>query len=575
MRASRYLVLVLLLFLAAGVVNFVSGASINKFNATSINSSIQIPKTPQIEFLYAPIYLTIQPGQIITSQFSFKNTGLYTEYINLSTDNSTNILLLDTKSVLLPAGQNTSVTLLFRPTINAKSGTYYIPINVNVSAGNLSEKQIYFVTVNIQNRLAGKPYISSQIVLTNNTNIASGTIQISTPVNESVDNFTFNTTIITPQSLSINTSQIVVYGLNNNLTIKNNSYVIMWHVDHIPADTSVYAYYTIVKPASEPLLSQINEIFSPPVYGTLQSGNLKVTSIKIPTFYANTIQRLSINVTYTGTSAQLVNFSLKTLSGGVIYNGTKSVIASPNQTLNESFDILVGRNIGVLVLNLSVMTKGANITYTLPNVVVPQTPFKSINVFVLISIVLAIIVILLITYIILNISKSRNDPPRITILNPKIVIKKSGKKGKGMYAKELIKRGETVLTWGGVYTNKENANKAKREGRLVFQLDDNLYSVEDREEDIGYYINHSCDSNTWMKNAFTLVAKKDIKIGEEVTVDYALFESDESYTSKWTCKCKSSFCRKKITGKDWQLSEVQKRYKSHFSPLINKRIDAM
>ncbi|MCL5006979.1 MAG: SET domain-containing protein-lysine N-methyltransferase [Patescibacteria group bacterium] len=89
----------------------------------------------------------------------------------------------------------------------------------------------------------------------------------------------------------------------------------------------------------------------------------------------------------------------------------------------------------------------------------------------------------------------------------------------------------------------------------------------------GYFINHSCDSNTWMADAFTLIARRDIKRGEEITADYALWEN-ENYSSDWQCVCGSPFCRGHITGDDWRLPEVQKRYRGHFSPLINKKIEA-
>ncbi len=123
--------------------------------------------------------------------------------------------------------------------------------------------------------------------------------------------------------------------------------------------------------------------------------------------------------------------------------------------------------------------------------------------------------------------------------------------------------------------NKIKADKVRGEGKLVMQWDEDLFSVENRGDDIGYYINHSCDPNLWMQDAYTLVAKRDIEEGEEITADYALWEADENYVSKWKCSCGLSFCRKRITGKDWRLPGLQKRYKGHFSPLINKRISRL
>ncbi len=163
--------------------------------------------------------------------------------------------------------------------------------------------------------------------------------------------------------------------------------------------------------------------------------------------------------------------------------------------------------------------------------------------------------------------------PTHSSLNQKIEIRSSPLKGRGMFAKEHIKSGEIVIIWGGDYVSKWEAMKAKnQEGKVVMQLDENLFTVEERADDITYFMNHSCEPNVWMKNAFTLIARRDISPNEELTADYILWEADENYVAKWDCNCGSPICRKKITGKDWQLPELQKRYKNHFTPLLNKRI---
>ncbi len=152
-------------------------------------------------------------------------------------------------------------------------------------------------------------------------------------------------------------------------------------------------------------------------------------------------------------------------------------------------------------------------------------------------------------------------------------IKTSNIGGKGLYAKDSIRKGELVVVWGGNYVNSEEAEKDKDRGLLVMQWDDNLFSVEDRGEGTGYFVNHSCEPNLWMEGAYALVAMRDIEKGEELTADYVIWEGDEDYVSKWNCNCGSLKCRGRITGKDWKLPELQERYKGHFSPLLNKRIE--
>ena len=157
-------------------------------------------------------------------------------------------------------------------------------------------------------------------------------------------------------------------------------------------------------------------------------------------------------------------------------------------------------------------------------------------------------------------------------ISPSAEIRLSDIGGKGLYAKEPISKDDLVVVWGGTYLGLKEAEKAKQEGKLVMQWGDNLFSVEDRGESTGYFVNHSCEPNLWMRGAYALVAMRDIGKDEELTADYVIWEADEKYISKWDCNCGSSKCRKKVTGKDWQLPELQERYKGHFSPLINKRI---
>ena len=68
-------------------------------------------------------------------------------------------------------------------------------------------------------------------------------------------------------------------------------------------------------------------------------------------------------------------------------------------------------------------------------------------------------------------------------INPKAEIRNSVTEGKGMFAKENIAKGEKVVVLGGQYTNKETAEKARENGKLIMQWDTDLYSVEDRGDD--------------------------------------------------------------------------------------------
>ena len=160
-------------------------------------------------------------------------------------------------------------------------------------------------------------------------------------------------------------------------------------------------------------------------------------------------------------------------------------------------------------------------------------------------------------------------------LNPKVEIGPSPIHGQGMFATTRVAEGETVVVWGGPLVGKEEADRARAEGKVVMQLEDDLYSVEERGEDPTYFMNHSCDPNVWMAGVVSLVARRDIESGEELTVDYALFEACEGFVGTWECVCGSIGCRGRVTGRDWRMPELRRRYAGHFLPLIGRRIEGL
>lgn len=157
-------------------------------------------------------------------------------------------------------------------------------------------------------------------------------------------------------------------------------------------------------------------------------------------------------------------------------------------------------------------------------------------------------------------------------INPKIEIRPAESKGDGMFAAQNIRGGEVLIVWNVEYTNAGEAKIAKSQGKMVMQWDSDLFSVENAGEDPGFFINHSCDPNSWLEDAYTVSAMKPIKKDEEITIDYALFEHEIGKIEIADCRCGAPSCRRQITGGDWQIIKLQKRYKNHFSPLINKKI---
>ncbi len=148
-----------------------------------------------------------------------------------------------------------------------------------------------------------------------------------------------------------------------------------------------------------------------------------------------------------------------------------------------------------------------------------------------------------------------------------------------MFACQPIREGEAISIVGGMILT-DSDFEAFQSGHPIYnaiQIAEGLHLVEQPEitQTLDGCMNHSCNSNVWMANEVTLVARWDIAAREEITVDYALFTTQPNWTLDNPCHCGSPHCRHVITGNDWKLKNVQESYRHHFSPFINRRIDKL
>ena len=167
-----------------------------------------------------------------------------------------------------------------------------------------------------------------------------------------------------------------------------------------------------------------------------------------------------------------------------------------------------------------------------------------------------------------------------TWVDPRQDFRASATQGIGSFARAPIQQGEVVEIVGGVVMTEEEFRAFQRitPRYNAIQIDEHLHLVERPEvtrQRGGGSLNHACDSNLWLADEVTLMARRDIAAGEELTVDYALFTLQADWALDQPCQCGALVCRHTITGNDWQLPEVQQRYYPHFSPFINRRIERL
>jgi SET domain-containing protein len=147
--------------------------------------------------------------------------------------------------------------------------------------------------------------------------------------------------------------------------------------------------------------------------------------------------------------------------------------------------------------------------------------------------------------------------------------------GRGLTAVAPIARDEIVAIKGGHIVDTAALNSLpERLRNSDVQIADGLHlaAVEDAEyESVMLFINHSCEPNVGFAGNIILVAMHDVAVGEELTTDYALFDDADD---PMPCNCGTPSCRSTISGRDWQLPGLQRKYGSYFSWYLLRRFAA-
>ncbi|MEI9886806.1 MAG: SET domain-containing protein-lysine N-methyltransferase [Rhizomicrobium sp.] len=167
-----------------------------------------------------------------------------------------------------------------------------------------------------------------------------------------------------------------------------------------------------------------------------------------------------------------------------------------------------------------------------------------------------------------------------TWVNPKLVHGESKIHYDGVLVAAPVKAGEKLMEFGGQKVTRAEADDLEKfRVRSVWIVGDDAYlalPVSDTAPSLDENLNHSCDANAWLADEVTLVARRDIAAGDEVTLDQGTWNYDvaEYTVDAEDCTCGAPDCRRRLTENDWQLAVVQKRYRGHFHPIVQALIDA-
>ena len=132
-------------------------------------------------------------------------------------------------------------------------------------------------------------------------------------------------------------------------------------------------------------------------------------------------------------------------------------------------------------------------------------------------------------------------------LAPGLMIGKSQINGKGCFATQPFARGRKIAEYTGERITDLEAQKRARTRRFLRICDiDGRWSLDGALGGNGtHYINHSCEPNAYMRITYGHVlffARRDIRSGEEITIDYEQTLLPDSKR----CYCGAKSCRGKI-----------------------------
>lgn len=167
-------------------------------------------------------------------------------------------------------------------------------------------------------------------------------------------------------------------------------------------------------------------------------------------------------------------------------------------------------------------------------------------------------------------------------MSSKLNVSRSEINGSGVFAKQDIDKGEVLVVQGGRIVERSEVDSPLNApfSYIGFQIKVDFYVlpliVNQRPVLDGIFlVNHSCAPNAGFSDSLTLISIRAIAKGEEICFDYAMTDvqtDDEIEWDEMECKCNSPDCRRRITGTDWKLPDLQRKYKDYFSPHVAMEI---
>jgi SET domain-containing protein len=152
----------------------------------------------------------------------------------------------------------------------------------------------------------------------------------------------------------------------------------------------------------------------------------------------------------------------------------------------------------------------------------------------------------------------------------RVVVKPSPIHGQGVFAAIDLEAGDVILPFDDsrLVTDDNPLRKGEHPYHCSWLPDGRIVYGQEPER----YTNHCCDPSAYVKETDGvryLVARRDIKAGEEITCDYSIDNWGDVW---WQCDCGSARCRKTVYNDFFRLPlEIQIEYLPYLTQAYRER----
>lgn len=150
--------------------------------------------------------------------------------------------------------------------------------------------------------------------------------------------------------------------------------------------------------------------------------------------------------------------------------------------------------------------------------------------------------------------------------NPKVSIRRTKKFGKGVYADQKIRKGETIACFDGPIYDDDYEPWTDDMFNHAIQIGPALWRDS---KGCARFLNHSCEPNCGIKGLNRVVAMRAIAAGEQITWDYEMTEKNKYW--KMNCQCGSTLCRGRIGHYKNMPAAIRKKYAGYISDWITEK----